>query len=468
MSEVDFHLYLQIFNYIAIVLQGLCLLLFVKPFMAGKESSKRRQILKETAVFVIYFIAYGLFGKVDFLPMGFSISIVIISMVGISLLFKEKKEVLYFYLTFLYFCINNLSFLIVESLSYLFSEKWVIVQVEGDKLLLNMSLNYGLTILLRIVLMGIMLYFVQKVLKHRSREIRIKELCYLLLTPIIGVLFGNVIMRILYFVNEDRPFILYEEYPIFLWLVPGIAILVYMGLLVTILLWKNLIQIQEEQSNYFVKEQQMESLQRRVEEVEHFYDGIRRMKHEMRNHMTNIKGLAEFGNYDEMEHYISKMDESISALDYTILTGNPVTDVIINDKKKSADKMQIMFYSEFYFPKGDNYNTFDVGIILNNLLQNALEACEKQISGKRYINIVTKQKKKFFFLEVRNSFDGEMETDRATGLPISTKENGKSLHGIGLLNVRREVEKYMGNMEIKIDKDEFCVMIMLQEIKDKG
>lgn len=97
------------------------------------------------------------------------------------------------------------------------------------------------------------------------------------------------------------------------------------------------------------------------------------------------------------------------------------------------------------------------------MLQNALEACEKMNTGERYITLSGKQKRKFFLIEVRNSFDGEIKFDSNTNLPVPDKEKDISLHGIGLSNVKREVEKYMGDLDIKVKKNEFSVTILLQE-----
>ena len=41
------------------------------------------------------------------------------------------------------------------------------------------------------------------------------------------------------------------------------------------------------------------------------------------------------------------------------------------------------------------------------------------------------------------------------------------MHGIGLANVRREVEKYMGEMELKMENGEFSVAVLLQERRIK-
>ncbi len=65
-----------------------------------------------------------------------------------------------------------------------------------------------------------------------------------------------------------------------------------------------------------------------------------------------------------------------------------------------------------------------------------------------------------------------MVFDKSTNLPVSTKAPEVSggpapLHGIGLSNVRREAAKYLGNVDIKVKKNEFSVTVLLQERKKK-
>ena len=192
------------------------------------------------------------------------------------------------------------------------------------------------------------------------------------------------------------------------------------------------------------------------------------MKHEMKNHLTNIKGLAGSGSYEEMEQYIARMDESMDAFEMSVRTGNAVTDVIVNDKQKAAEKLGIRFRTDFVYPASDRYNAYDIAIIVNNLLQNALEACGRMTSGERYISLSGRRKNRFFLISVKNSFEGEVVFDKSTNLPVSTKApdvpgGPAPLHGIGLSNVRREAAKYLGNVDIKVRKNEFSVTVLLQE-----
>ena len=111
---------------------------------------------------------------------------------------------------------------------------------------------------------------------------------------------------------------------------------------------------------------------------------------------------------------------------------------------------------------------FDMGIILNNLLDNAIEACEKLETGKGFIRLSLKRKKQFLLLEVENRFDGAVPAQMGRNLaPITTKQcmlpEIITEHGIGLENVRDIAERYYGGVNIKVKGDVFQVTVMLQQ-----
>ena len=105
---------------------------------------------------------------------------------------------------------------------------------------------------------------------------------------------------------------------------------------VDIMAWQDVLLLSQRQKA-FVEEQQVKAMKKRLEEAENFYGSIRKVRHEMKNHMANIQGLAGAGQYGEIEGYVRRMDETMQELEYKYVTGNPVTDVIINDKCRRAE-----------------------------------------------------------------------------------------------------------------------------------
>lgn len=68
-------------------------------------------------------------------------------------------------------------------------------------------------------------------------------------------MFGNIIFRLLFIVKENVVFLLYDQYPAFIGLVPLIAVLFYAGVVVTVASWQEMVGLQEEKKKYFVEEQ---------------------------------------------------------------------------------------------------------------------------------------------------------------------------------------------------------------------
>ena len=104
---------------------------------------------------------------------------------------------------------------------------------------------------------------------------------------------------------------------------------------------------------------------------------------------------------------------------------------------------------------------------MNNLLDNAIEACGKLKPDKRFIRLTTRRKKQFLLLTVENSFDGTVPGWREDSLPATTKKSALpeiiTEHGIGLENVRDVARRYFGGVNIKAEGTVFYVTVLLQK-----
>ena len=105
--------------------------------------------------------------------------------------------------------------------------------------------------------------------------------------------------------------------------------------------------------------------------------------------------------------------------------------------------------------------------VLNNLLDNAIEACENLEQEKRRISLVLKRKNHFLLIEVENSFDGKLEWKDGEAVPTTMKQSSLPdvlmEHGIGLKNVKDLADRYLGYMDIKAGRDVFKVTVMFQQ-----
>lgn len=102
---------------------------------------------------------------------------------------------------------------------------------------------------------------------------------------------------------------------------------------------------------------------------------------------------------------------------------------------------------------------FDLGILLNNALDNAIEACQKT-AAHRFISLRSYTKGRMFFLVVENAYDGKQLIEEG-GLCRTTKEDAQ-MHGLGMKNMKSCVERYYGTMEHETGKNTFILTLMLQ------
>lgn len=300
-------------------------------------------------------------------------------------------------------------------------------------------------------------------------DMRWQVVLFLSVLNVVGAVFAGMVTDLMQVKIEQEVFLLYDNRREMLWKIPVLAILLYIGELSAVYSYQKNAMLQEEKEKTFVERQEARALKRRLEEAEEFYGSIHRVQHEMKNHMMNIKGLVAGEEYEEVERYIARLDETIQELDYKYVTGNPVTDVIVNDKYRRAQSMGISVQVDFYLGEQKRISAFDIGIILNNLLDNGIEACERVPEGERYIRLGLQRRKAFLLIEMVNSFDGYIHFPESGEypLPVSTKTGEQSElvkeHGLGLKNVREIAQRYFGDVNIRIEEKEFRITVMLQE-----
>lgn len=466
MSEKEFMVFQNVMAVAETIWGAGYLMAFLYPFIKEKRTGKESVYLKIGQIILMTVIYLG----ISFLGMTASdyswvyMVLVILLLTVLAPLYGMERPFA-FLLMVLFFSICRGGMLMMNGLFFLFDRYKGAKDSASEvgQMLQNTAQSYLITDILQMILIAVMLYIASRKIVKRSLPLHGKEMCFLSLLPVVEILFGEIVVRLFVMIKGKVIVRIYEQYPVFLILIPLLGLFFYITIMIMLYSYQEMLRMQEEKKRYFVEEQQLRAIQDRREEADRFYEGIRRMKHEMKNHLMNIKGLAENGSYEEMEAYIHKMDQSMSAFEPDIKTGNIITDIILNDKQKRAKKQNTGFTCEFCYPDSQGYDPYDMGIILSNLLENALEACQNMTSDNRHIRISGRQSKKFFLIEACNTFEGEVTMDSYTSLPLSTKEKDNSFHGIGLSNVRNVVEKYMGDMDIRLKKGEFQITVLLQE-----
>lgn len=290
-----------------------------------------------------------------------------------------------------------------------------------------------------------------------------QDFVFLSVLNIVGILFSYTMIGISVIKLETDIFLLFEEKKDVIWKIPATLLLLLAGEYAGIYVWKKYRMLLNERQLVFAQEEQLRQLKARFEETNVFYQDIRGVRHDMKNHMMNMKGLMEQGHYVEAAEYMKKLDQSLDSFDFKFLTGNAVCDVVINSKYRQAQYQGIDLRVQFVYQKESGVADYDMAIVLSNLLDNAMEACMLVENRHRYIELELKQRGNFFLIKVQNPFSGKLNFDEKNGMPVSSKEKGGELHGIGLQNVSAIAKRYYGTVNIETQNQIFAVTVMLQQ-----
>ena len=236
-------------------------------------------------------------------------------------------------------------------------------------------------------------------------------------------------------------------------------------------IYQKLIASMQDKQRAALLASQVDQMQAHIREIEQLYTGVRSMRHDMQNYLFDIKSLlaaqgVSVEGEGELAGYFSGIGTALDALNFYFHTGNPVTDVVLNGKYQQAKSLGIQFDSEFLFPSDYGIDVFDLSIILNNALNNALEACEV-LSGsdpeaERFISVTSYCKNNMFLIEVKNSFDGTVCVTEDGGLKSRKQDTHR--HGLGFQNIVRCVDKYLGSADYTCCDRTFTLIVMLQKI----
>jgi sensor histidine kinase regulating citrate/malate metabolism len=184
------------------------------------------------------------------------------------------------------------------------------------------------------------------------------------------------------------------------------------------------------------------------------YNRTIQILHDVDKHINSIEKLYENGISKEAGIYTRQIQNMLKPLIPIKYTGNPILDILLTDKALLMSDKQIIFNVKIDNVDLNFIDPIDVTTIWGNLLDNAIEACE-QMEQETYITMSIKSFHEMVSINIANNCNSVIWKN---GLPVSEKGNNR---GIGLLNVKRSIEKYDGNMTLREENGQFTVEILL-------
>lgn len=465
--------------------QGYCLQYFLGSFLETREKDKRINGLLVMAVYGVLRLGINFILPSDYESIRTVGKMVLLFAVIVLLAFLFYKGVhaITAFLVITFMAVSELTFF----LSYMLMQVggklfdfWVWLMEKGyiasaDTLEWLVQIT---AIVLQIFFYGvfiILLYFALRKITEgfRDKDYRVQrtELYFLCVPGMVGLLICMLLRTIMITIENNVPKLLYARYPVLIVIVPAIMILSLLSIFCAVKTFQDMIALNREKNSRIILEKQIGNIQEHIEETERIYSGIRSMKHDMKNTLAVIMQLAaKDGETEnaELQAYLSELSQTMDSLKIQFKTGNTVVDTLLNMKYHEVIRTipDIQIDAErLFFSDNIHIQSYDIGVIIGNALDNAIEACKKlkaeQQEAETFIRLFSFQKGKMFFIEVENSFNGRVLKKKKSEFPATDKSDKKA-HGIGLANIKHTAEKYHGAVDWSVDDKVFTLSVMMK------
>ena len=178
--------------------------------------------------------------------------------------------------------------------------------------------------------------------------------------------------------------------------------------------------------------------------------------HDMRHHLSLINSFLAEENIKAAQEYIKEVGTSVDKATLEKYCENYVVNLILYSYITDAKKEDIKVETQINLSDDNTVSDMDLCVIFSNIVENATNAC-KMISSPqdRFIKIVCRSKNDKLFIQITNSYEGDVEFK--DNLPVTMMTN----HGLGTKSIVAVSQKYGGVYSFTAENGIFTTSIIL-------
>lgn len=265
-------------------------------------------------------------------------------------------------------------------------------------------------------------------------------------TPIVGFA-GIALLSSLTFASKQKDVIFN------LWIVMAVI------LILRVLLSVSHIRYQKEKEFIATIEMQKSLLEKNYAAVNRAYSVNARLFHDFHKQLEILQQMALKRKDIDMMDYIETLSSPLKEIASVIWTGDETLDYIINSRYSKAKENGIEMEINIEFPYNTNIRSNDLCTILSNLLDNALESCQRsgRLTGCR-VYLAIRRIQNILVIKLENT---SLEPEYNSNLELNTSKKDGTLHGFGMKNIETAVLKYDGMIQTSYAEDIFSSIVTL-------
>lgn len=217
--------------------------------------------------------------------------------------------------------------------------------------------------------------------------------------------------------------------------ISGIFIFLLFADLVIFLVYENAVKNRMELYELKTAKFQQEIDEKYFEAIEQSQTAIRQFSHDTKNHLQQIRYLD---NIEEIHKYLDVIINDVEKISYVRISSNKMLNLIISKYSAICEKKNIRFIPEVKLASLHYVDDVDLSTLLNNLLDNAVEAADMTENGFIELKIFSKNSR-FDGILIKNSCN---TPPKHINKELITSKKDKLLHGLGMSIVKKVLKKY--------------------------
>ena len=193
-------------------------------------------------------------------------------------------------------------------------------------------------------------------------------------------------------------------------------------------------------------------------------EAVRRLRHDMKNHLFCIQDLLSRGEKRELAAYLEELNTRLSKNAGDISLGNEIADAICWEKARLAEEKGIRITADGKISSKAEILPTDICTIFANALDNALEYLENSGLANPWIHIGIQNQGNLLCLVFENPVADNIV------LPVEgkTTKNPQHHQGLGLSNIRQAAERYQGTLRTEVPPEQNNKIFRLEVLLQAG